>query len=178
MFFIPGWLIELITFPGVIMHEIAHRIFCHITGTPVYDVRYYKFNGQPSGYVIHGHPKDLKAAFLISAGPLIVNTVMCSILSFAAVLPLMVLDDERPDLALGILLWLGVSMGMHALPSNHDAREFSLQVRDARGNGPLLWAAKLFQGLLTLANLLRVVWFDLIYAVGVAAALPILFGLF
>lgn len=28
MFFIPGQLIALVTFPGVIVHELAHQLFC------------------------------------------------------------------------------------------------------------------------------------------------------
>jgi hypothetical protein len=42
----------------------------------------------------------------------------------------------------------------------------------------LLWLAHGFAVLLKIANFLRVVWFDAIYAVLVAAFLPLMFGLF
>ena len=177
MFFIPGWLVELITFPGVIVHEIAHRIFCHLTGVPVYDVRYFKVAGHPSGYVIHGHPKNLRSAFLISIGPLIVNTLLCALLGFVGVVPILILNDAAPQFASGIMLWLGISIGMHAFPSNHDAREFAAQVQAARGTGVLYYIATLFSGLLTVTNFLRVIWFDAIYAIAVSFALPLAFGL-
>jgi len=178
MFFIPGWLIELLTFPGVIVHEIGHRIFCHLTGVPVYAVRYYKFWGKPSGFVIHGPPPTLKAALLIAIGPLILNTLLCSLLTFSAVVPLIILKDSNtafPDL---LLMWFGISAGMHAFPSNHDMESFVEFVRDAGHGGALLLLAQGFAVLLKIANLLRVIWFDAIYAVCVAAFLPLMFGLF
>lgn len=33
---IPGFLISLVTFPGVMVHELAHLVFCKLTNTPVY----------------------------------------------------------------------------------------------------------------------------------------------
>ena len=36
MFMIPGFLVALVTFPGIICHEIAHKFFCDIAGVPVY----------------------------------------------------------------------------------------------------------------------------------------------
>ena len=53
---IPGWLISLVTFPGVVVHEAAHRFFCDVTDTPVYEVSYFRPRGKPAGYVIHGRP--------------------------------------------------------------------------------------------------------------------------
>ncbi|HSI19038.1 MAG TPA: hypothetical protein VK980_14790 [Sphingomonas sp.] len=178
MFFIPGWLIELLTFPGVIVHEIGHRIFCHLTGVPVYQVRYYKFWGKPSGFVIHGPAPSLKAALLIAIGPLILNTLLCSLLTFSAVVPLFILRDSStafPDI---LLMWFGVSAGMHAFPSNHDMEGFTDFLLEAGHGDALVMVAQAFALLFKIANFLRVVWFDAIYAVLVAAFLPLMFGLF
>jgi len=32
---IPGFIITWLTFPGVIIHEFAHKFFCSLTGTKV-----------------------------------------------------------------------------------------------------------------------------------------------
>lgn len=177
MFFIPGWLISSLTFPGVVMHEIAHRIFCHLTGVPVYDVRYFAPMKNPSGYVDHGHPPTLRAAFLISAGPLIINSLLCMLLTFSAIIPLMILKDGAPSGVSVFLLWIGISIGMHAFPSNHDARSFAELVHERRGKG-LVWVlATLFSWVLTVVNALRVVWIDAIYAVVLAMVLPAALGL-
>ena len=42
MFVIPGFIISLVTFPGVIVHELAHQIFCMLMKVPVYDVKYFQ----------------------------------------------------------------------------------------------------------------------------------------
>lgn len=52
---IPGFLISILTFPGVIVHEIAHQLFCRICGVAVLDVCYFKA-GNPAGYVVHEIP--------------------------------------------------------------------------------------------------------------------------
>lgn len=42
MIIIPGFLISLLTFPGVMVHEFAHQLFCRIMRVPVYDVVYFQ----------------------------------------------------------------------------------------------------------------------------------------
>lgn len=178
MFFLPGWLIALITFPGVIVHEAAHRFFCDVTDTPVYDVAYFRPGQNPAGYVIHGRPKTLRAALLISAGPLVINTLLCAILTVSVAYELIVLDAGLHDPVFMALAWLGYSIGMHAFPSRQDAASFTGQVKAAHGNGPTLMVARGFAGLVGIASVLRVVWFDAIYAVGVSLAIPALLGAF
>ena len=178
MFFMPGWLIALATFPGVIVHEIAHRFFCDVTDTPVYEVAYFRPGQNPAGYVVHGQPRSVKAGLLISAGPLLINTVLCAVLTFTVAYELIVLDSGLHDPVLIVLAWLGYSIGMHAFPSRQDAASFTAQVHAARGHGVVLLAARAASALITLANALRVIWFDAIYAVAVSLALPALLGAF
>jgi hypothetical protein len=40
--FIPGFLISLVTFPGVIVHELAHVAFCKFTDTRVLNASPYR----------------------------------------------------------------------------------------------------------------------------------------
>jgi len=172
--FIPGWLIALITFPGVVTHEIAHRFFCDLAKVPVYEVRYFGF-GDPPAYVIHGPVKELKKAFLISIGPLIINTILCMLLTFTAALSIFVLKETNYGFAFALLIWIGISIGMHAFPSNADAESFVQQVKEAKRNGFLLVISKIFAVLIKIANALRFIWFDAIYAFVVSMILPSLF---
>ena len=176
MFFIPGRLIALLTFPGVIVHEAAHRFFCDLARVPVFEVCYFRF-GNPAGYVVHGEADRLRSSFLIAIGPLIVNTILCALICFT---PLIAsnLDVERLPVVFFVLLWLGISIGMHAFPSATDARGFSDAVRASRGRGVPYWVAKAFEALVRLANALRVIWFDFFYAVAVAWILPGCIALF
>lgn len=177
MFFIPGWLIALATFPGVICHEAAHKLFCDLSGTPVYDACYIRL-GNPAGYVIHGPTKNLKSAFLISVGPLIVNTMLCSVITFAAAIPVFILQVAHATLLSILLLWVGMSLGMHAFPSNVDMDGFRSFAHNTQTHGLVRLAAVFFSGLFRIANALRVIWFDLIYAFAIASFLPwLVFGL-
>jgi hypothetical protein len=172
MFLIPGFLIAILTFPGVIVHEAAHRFFCDVSGVAVYKVCYFRV-GNPSGYVIHGPADRLRAHFLITIGPLIINTILCAVISFTAIIALK-LDTADQPIVFVVLLWLGISIGMHAIPSAADVQSFSQAVR-AFGRGGLQYGgAKAFEYFIRFANLLRVVWFDLFYAVGTAMALPLI----
>ena len=62
MFFIPGFLIAIVTFPGVIVHEAAHLFFCRWFKLEVYDVCFFRV-GNPSGYVITRKRRISKPCF-------------------------------------------------------------------------------------------------------------------
>jgi hypothetical protein len=177
MFIIPGFLIALLTFPGVIVHEAAHRLFCDLAGVPVYQVRYFRPFRNPAGYVIHAHTDKLGASFLITIGPLIVNTLLCALLTFGAVIPIVLLEDHTVSPVFIVLFWVGLSVGMHAIPSTADARSFLDATRRGQGNFVLIGFAWVLVGLLTVINLLRFFWIDAIYAIVVSLALPFATGL-
>ena len=75
---IPGFIISWLTFPGVIVHELAHKLFCNYTGTPVRQVCYFRL-GNPAGFVIHERPTSQWRHILIGIGPLFVTTVLAFI---------------------------------------------------------------------------------------------------
>lgn len=58
MIIIPGWLITLVTSPGVILHEYAHKHVAMAVGLQLYEVVYFRI-GNPAGYVLHEPPHTL-----------------------------------------------------------------------------------------------------------------------
>lgn len=162
---LPYWFIALLTVPGVVAHEMAHELFCHLTGTKVRKVRYFRF-GNPAGYVVHDEPKNLRSSFLISVGPLFFNTLLCALLVFLG------LARSYFSWQFWALLWIGLSVGMHALPSNGDASSFLAHVKQERGFSLLYAISWLFALSLRFVNFLRFFWIDLVYAVVVGFALP------
>jgi hypothetical protein len=92
---IPGQLIAVVTFPGVIVHEAAHLLFCRWLKLAVLDVCFFQV-GNPAGYVIHEPGKDFKSAFLVSMGPFFVNTVLCVLFCSAAFMPVWKLQVVDP----------------------------------------------------------------------------------
>ncbi|HEY9733815.1 MAG TPA: hypothetical protein V6C89_18025 [Drouetiella sp.] len=173
MFFIPGFLIAWLTFPGVICHEFAHRLFCDLAKVPVYKVVYFQLSN-PSGYVIHGKVPDLKSAFLISVGPFFVNTILCSLISFSAAIPFFLLGDYKSTGAFGMLqIWLAISIGMHAFPSKQDLDNFLQKVVTEKNKfSPLSIASRFMSVSFFLARLASFFWFDAIYAIIVMMFLP------
>ncbi len=158
MAFIPGWLVSIATFPGVIVHEYGHEWFCRLFGVPVHEVVYFQF-GTPAGYVRHGEPSSYQATFMVSVGPFVMNTaVAAAVFAATAVLPQGVLR--------GVAMWLGLSIGMHAFPSKGDARQLWAASKRHWRDRPLALAGFPIVALIYLANLLSFLWFDLIYAAG------------
>lgn len=157
--FIPGQIISILTFPGVIIHEWAHKKFCDWNNVRVFDVKYFSF-GNPAWYVTHDKPKKYSQIFWISIGPLIINSLLTIVLSFLAV------QTQPESFFYFFLLWIAISVGMHSFPSNSDAKNILEASHTSLESG---WSilhilAYPFYGLIMIANLLRIIWFDLWYA--------------
>lgn len=116
---IPGILITLITFPGVIIHELAHAAFCKITGTQIFKICYFRV-GNPAGYVIHAVPTNLWKHILIAVGPFIINSAIGIALGVLA--HSLHLEDRHGDFISGVFYWLAISIAMHSFPSTGDAK--------------------------------------------------------
>ncbi|NOZ23478.1 MAG: DUF3267 domain-containing protein [Planctomycetes bacterium] len=170
---IPGWLVSVITFPGVIVHEAAHMLFCKMRGIAVLDVCFFRL-GNPAGYVIHEETEDFGAAFFVSVGPLIVNSILCLVFCFPAAIPVMEFDVADPISY--FLIWLGVSIGMHAFPSTQDASCLWVEAKKALSRGNLLALIGFpLVIVIYIANLLSVFWFDYIYGLAIGLGLPAIF---
>lgn len=158
--FIPGILISILTFPGIIVHEWAHKKFCDWLGVPISKIVYFQF-GNPAGYVMHEEPKNYAQSFWISIGPFIINSLITIILAFVATL--FGFLDSNVGL---VLLWVAGSVGMHSFPSNHDMKNVweASKIEIKKGASPLHYLAFLLVAIVWVANALSFFWFDLIYA--------------
>ena len=159
MVLIPGWLISLITFPGVIIHEWAHKKFCEWLSVPVHKVVYFRF-GNPAGYVLHEPSQIYKQTFWISVGPLIVNSIGALVFSSIA-------SQTISGSGLWYFsLWIAFSSGMHSFPSDSDMQHImqASKISIKQGCSFLHYLAFPFVWLIWIANKLRFFWFDAIYA--------------
>jgi hypothetical protein len=173
--FIPGQIISIATFPGVIVHEFAHLLFCKIRKVAVLDVCYFQMDN-PVGYVIHERTENFTDTFLISMGPFLVNTVLCFLICFPAFMPVSYFDISHP--LSYFLLWLGLSIGMHAVPSNEDANNIFEQAKtEVKSLNPLAIISFPLVALIYIFNVLRFIWADLAYGIGIGIGLPsLLYG--
>src|SRR5262252_2418383 len=155
MFLIPGPFIALLTFPGVIVHEFAHQLFCRLTGTAVFDVCYIRF-GNPAGYVTHEPPRTAMQHLLIAVGPFFVNTVLGALIGAPAAIPVLTLDAGSPlDY---ILMWQAVSIAMHAFPSTGDAKSIWAMVKKAETPAGVKLVATPIVGLIYAGAIGSFVW--------------------
>lgn len=158
---IPGWLISILTFPGVVIHEWAHKQWCQWLGVQVHKVQYFRLSS-PAGFVLHDAPETYKQTFWISIGPLTLNSAIAVVVSYIA-------SQTIAESPLQMMLyWIALSSGMHAFPSDHDMSNVSDASKQAlrEGGSILHYLSFPFVWLVWVANKLRFVWVDLFYAVG------------
>ena len=172
MIVIPGVAVTIATFPGVIVHEAAHMLFCKLGKVAVLDICFFRM-GNPAGYVVHDEIKSFNTAFLVSVGPFIVNSLLCMLICFPAFIPFRIFGVASP--LSYFLLWLGVSIGMHAFPSMQDANVLYKQAKKAASSlNPLAIISFPLVVLIYIANILSVVWADYLYGVFIGLGVPAL----
>jgi hypothetical protein len=175
MFFIPGELISILTFPGIIVHEFAHMFFCKVRKIEVLDACYFRI-GNPAGYVIHESTPNFTTTFLVSMGPFVINTLLCLLICLPAYMPIKFFDIEHP--LSYFLIWLGVSIGMHSIPSNQDASNVYEQAKEEVKHQNILAIISFpLVGLIYVFNVLRFFWADLLYGIAIGIGIPsLIFG--
>jgi hypothetical protein len=168
---IPGILISIATFPGVIVHEAAHMLFCRWNRLAVFEVVFFQFK-DPAGYVIHEEPKGFNASFFVSMGPFLVNTALCILFCTAAFLPVWELGVRDP--VPYFFYWLGLSIGMHAFPSTVDLDHVFQRAPEAARKGNVLAILSYpLVAILYVLNLGRFFWADLLYGIAVGILVPL-----
>jgi hypothetical protein len=169
---IPGFVVALATFPGVIVHEAAHVFFCKLRRVAVLDMCFIRV-GNPAGYVIHEEVDDFTSTFLICVGPLLINSLLCVLICLPAFAPLQVFHLVHP--LSYFLMWLGVSIGMHAFPSTQDATNLYNQAKKAaKSLNPLALLSFPLVFVIVLANALSLLWFNYFYGLALGVGLPML----
>lgn len=153
-------LFSTLTFPGVVLHELGHLLFCRIYNLRVHKYCLFRF-GNPSGYVAH-EVGTLESTFAACFGPLFLNTFAAAAVFFFTAL-------ASGPLALA-LMWLGVSIGIHALPSHGDGASLWNHTKEAWKKGYRLAAFYVpFAGFIYVGARLMP-WSGLLFGIGVAVA--------
>lgn len=169
---IPGFLVSIVTFPGVIVHETAHQLFCRLFRIPVYKVCYFQPKN-PVGYVLHERTDKPLANFCICIGPFIVNTLLGAIIAMPSAIRIWGFDAQNIQLMDYLNMWLGISILMHAFPSTGDARSLYASVIKNPAVNVVAKALVLpVIGLIYAGAFGSIFWLDLGYAVGMSYLIP------
>lgn len=147
---------SLLTAPGVVMHELSHLFFCVMARVKVWKVRLFRF-GDPAGYVVHDEPRNFIQSFLITFGPLIINSSL-AIFLFSQFKP--PYQSWRPP----VFLWLGFAVAMHAIPSTGDAKALFQAANHRFWRNPLVLLGYPFVLILYILNLFKRLRVDFVFA--------------
>ena len=109
-------------------------------------------------------------------GPFFVNTLLCLLICLPAYMPIQFFEIDHPLSYL--LLWLGVSIGMHAIPSNQDAKNVYNQAKESIKHKNILAILSFpIIGVIYVFNALRFFWIDVIYGAAIGIGIPsLIFG--
>lgn len=157
---IPGFIISLLTFPGVVTHELSHVIACSIFNVKILKVKYFNFSfslvGGEAGYVIHEPTRNYFATLIIGSAPFFLNSLL-SILS--ALLSLATFSGSFMNY---LLIWLSISFAMHSFPSNQDMSNVKSH---GKSQGLIVSGISelLYYGMVIL-NFAKIFWLDILYA--------------
>ncbi len=160
-----GLLLTLVTFPGVIVHEFAHKKACDYADVPVLETCYFRV-GTPAGYVRHLEPERYRESFIISVAPFFVNSVVGFglLVGYAILEAGMAGGEGTLGSASTLFLWLGISIGAHSFPSTGDANTLWNRSRAERKESPVVLLGVPIVVLIYLANLLSRFYLDFLYA--------------
>jgi hypothetical protein len=166
MFFIPGFIIAWATFPGVIVHEFAHKLACERLNIKVFEVKYFIFSiklfGGEAGHVIHEKPKKYLHSIIVGVAPLFLNTTLMVI--FAVISKYTVYGNDINI----ILLWLAFSMGVNAFPSDQDMDNVRQHDFSDMKSAKFMTSALYY--IMRFLNFGKMFWLDFIYAFVVIAS--------
>jgi hypothetical protein len=166
MMFIPGIFITILTFPGFIMETVARRFWCDILRIPVYEVHYFK------GTIIHEKINGPLLAVILALAPLTLNTILCAVLCFPTAFTWL-LGSDMEGLQV-FLAWVGLSIGMHALPSRGIIQDYLKDIPDDSRYGWSYYFARIIEVIFTVIDFLKRLWIDVAYAIVVGIAAPYL----
>lgn len=114
---------SLFTFPGILVRQVAHQIFCRFLRVAIFDVRYL----EPGG-VVHEKPLWASHQILLAIGPFLLCSLLGALIAAPAAIPLVRLGTGGP--LEGALLWLGFSLAVQGFPLPEEAGTLRRHVRD------------------------------------------------
>jgi hypothetical protein len=167
MFFIPGPIIAVATFPGIVMAVAARKFMCDLIGIAVYETVYSK------GIIIHEVIIRPAKALLVALAPLIISTFLCAILLFPFSFSIL-LGSDPGGLTEIVLAWIGISIGVHALPAYATVKWYLDKLPEQSRRGLTYHFLWVMAAIMAIVGVLKRIWFDFFYAIGVGLIGPLL----
>jgi hypothetical protein len=164
------------TFPGIVVHEFAHKLFCQWTKTRVIEVCYFRI-GLPPGYVIHESPRNVWKHILIDIAPFFVNTFIgftMGLLLTPIVAGNYAETNSVASFFMMLYSWLAWSITMYAFPSFEDAEGIQNAIWQKTSPISARILGSIIVILICIGALGSVFWLNVFYAVFIVSILPLL----
>lgn len=174
MIAVRSYIPSLLTFPGVVLRQAIHIGLCRLLGVKVLDVRYFRYD-TPSGYVLHEMPKSFQTSLTLALGPLVIHSVLCTVLCALALVPWFFYEEAAGCFSV-FQLWIGMSIGIHAFPPRRDSSNmWNLTRKEIKQHGAMVRITFPIIAFMRLAERLTLYGFDVAYAGVIGIAIPWLF---
>jgi hypothetical protein len=162
---VPGSIIALLTFPGVMVHELGHMLMLRLLGVRIIEYKLFRFGGVSDnrmGYVRHQPTNSVLKTFLVIFAPFAFSS-LAEVLVFVAGWYACAIGG---NIAYLLTAWAGLSIGMYAFPSSGDTSALWQECVSAIKKGEYIAVVYVpFVGVFKLASLLSMFWLNLAYAV-------------
>ncbi|ACD96051.1 DUF3267 domain-containing protein [Trichlorobacter lovleyi] len=164
---------NIMTIPGVPVHEYAHALACRLSGVRVHKVCYLRL-GNPRGYVLHEQPDTAWQHIIVSVAPFVVCSLAAILLGIGVGLLLQaeLMTKQHEEIAGPFLCWLAWAVGACAFPSGGDADSLwqATKSREISLFGKLLVVPVV--GLIRLGQVGSFFWLDLAWGIMVGVTIP------
>ncbi len=160
---------RILRFPGFVMETVARKLSCDLLGVPVYKAEYFE------GMIIHGRIDSPARAALIAFAPFFVNTALCAILFFPVAFAWLLGSSSATKLETAVqylLAWVGISMGMTALPTSAVANAY---LEDLPEHMQRRWIYAILREIgmfFVVIDFLKRFWLDLVFALFIGVVTP------
>lgn len=167
--YIPDIIISIATFPGIIIHRISQLLFCRISRIAVSDVGHFK-SSNPRGYIVHEQPKDIYQLILLTIGPFLFNTLLGAFIAVSSSIPILERGSDNPMDYL--LLWLGISIAMHAFPNRKNIKNIWSIMKSETSSILTKVICFPFVLVIYIFSIGSYIWLDLVYGYCVVLFIP------
>lgn len=152
-------IISYFTFPGIMFHQLSHKIACHLFEVRIIKINYFDRDGD--GYIMYEIPSRFSAVFFVSLAPLFLNS--------ATALALGLIIGVVPESSFIVLplLWLAISIGYYSIPDMNEGNNVRVAARRAieeNTANPFHYLAFPFYWLIVTVNALRFLFVDLLWS--------------
>ncbi len=153
-----GYIVRLITFPGLILDAFVNKKLCDFLKLEVQKVNYFALDAKELP-VVHEIPKKYIDTFSIAILPFIIMSFISATLFYIGL-------QSSPEIEI-LFMWLGISIAAHSFPNTVIGKLLWINsISEIKGGNYLAIIGIPLVIIIYIARILHVLWLDVIYGIG------------